>query len=328
MCAGAGARYALAAPEAEKRTPGDEDEFERILIEGDDVPVTDPQDAPAVEKQSNLWHIDGTAVVDRRCRIERDKASGWSLVTFEAEPGAASPRPRWALPNELLEKVESLIEENPDRTYRVSGETTIYREQVFLLLRKVIIEARGAGAVAPKPAVKSTPALAAKTEPPADAESATPAAPPENQQTTKPAKSAKKPPSSKDILDSLLDDRPGKPVIAPIVRPDEQPKAAPSVAPGATGEVLPAARGKMVADRTVRLLLAGVGVWKEARFEADNTLREPPIRMLPCHMLERAERFGSAGTVKLRITGEITHYRGRRYLLLRKLLRVRDLGQF
>jgi len=305
-------RPAGAAPAAETDASNGQADFERILMERDEVPVTDPTEGPPPQKRVDLSGLDGTVIADRRCRIERDEASGWSLVTFEPTPSLPLPRPRWALPNELLEKIESVIAENPDRAYRVSGETTVYRNQVFLVLRKVTIEANPRGAGGAKPPAEAE-AVAAASRPTTKAAATNP---------------ARKPASARDVLKSLLADRPGTPVIAPVVQPDQKLKAAPSVAPVGNAEVLFTAYGKMVANRTVRLLLAGVGVWKEARFEADNTLREPPIRLLPCRMLERAERFGSAGTVKLRITGEITHYRGRRYLLLRKHFRVRDMGQF
>ena len=85
-----------------------------------------------------------------------------------------------------------------------------------------------------------------------------------------------------------------------------------------------------MADRLVRVLLTKNVGWTVAAFEGDNTLREAPVRLLPCALLERAE--GAAGAVPLtgtrfRVSGEITTYKGRRYLLLRKLLPERDMGQ-
>ena len=61
-----------------------------------------------------------------------------------------------------------------------------------------------------------------------------------------------------------------------------------------------------------------------ARFESDNTLADEPIRLLPCKLLQKAKRRGG----RLRISGEITRYQGRRYLLLRKVLPERRMGQF
>ena len=77
----------------------------------------------------------------------------------------------------------------------------------------------------------------------------------------------------------------------------------------------------------VRVLPDGSGRWSLARFEADNALRDPPLRVLPSLLREVAEAKGSDGQV-LRISGEISRYKGRRYLLLRKVLKERQMGQF
>jgi hypothetical protein len=89
------------------------------------------------------------------------------------------------------------------------------------------------------------------------------------------------------------------------------------------------------------------------RFYADNTLQEPPLRLLPCTELERATKAASGAnapaankpasgvntaannmaagspttTKKFRISGELSEYKGRRYLLLRKVQVERDMGQ-
>jgi len=80
----------------------------------------------------------------------------------------------------------------------------------------------------------------------------------------------------------------------------------------------------MIVDRLVRVLPDSTGAWWEVRFEADNSLGEPPLRVLPGRFLQVAQKLGG----KLRITGEMTHYKGQSYILLRKVLRERQLGQF
>ena len=55
------------------------------------------------------------------------------------------------------------------------------------------------------------------------------------------------------------------------------------------------------------------------------------MRLLPGKVLEEAQNTVSAEKhtiVRLRITGVISQYKNRRYLLLRKALRERELGQF
>jgi hypothetical protein len=88
----------------------------------------------------------------------------------------------------------------------------------------------------------------------------------------------------------------------------------------------------MVVDRLVRVLPEPAGRWWAAHFEADNTLQEPPLRLLPCGFLEVAQRAQSGRGIGpeplMRVSGLVTHYKQKRYLLLRKLLPERRLGRF
>ena len=87
----------------------------------------------------------------------------------------------------------------------------------------------------------------------------------------------------------------------------------------------------MVTDRLVRILPNPKDGWWQAVFVADNTLQEAPVRLLPCEMLEQAENaviVGGGQTARYRISGEVTEYKGKQYLLLRKRLVEHDMGQF
>ena len=84
-------------------------------------------------------------------------------------------------------------------------------------------------------------------------------------------------------------------------------------------------------DRLVRVVRDADDGWMTVRFESDNTLQDPPMRLLPCRMLERAEQL-AAGKARqtdiLRVSGEVYQYKGNNYLLLRKVLPQRDMKQF
>ena len=91
--------------------------------------------------------------------------------------------------------------------------------------------------------------------------------------------------------------------------------------------------GLLVVDRLVRVLPVGEGNWVEAVFEADNTGNEPPIRLLPNHMLPNVPAADNASALtrpipRYTVSGEILQYRGRRYLLLRKCIIKRDMNEF
>ena len=57
---------------------------------------------------------------------------------------------------------------------------------------------------------------------------------------------------------------------------------------------------------------------------------DPPVLLLPCRELEWMENASNNGkrAVKFVVSGELTEYHGRNYMLLRKVLVHRSLNQF
>ncbi|MDY6914050.1 MAG: hypothetical protein SVT52_06305 [Planctomycetota bacterium] len=303
----------LAASAGAKATPAasagaGNEEFARLLLDRPPVPLTRPRDWPGPPRPEAVLPPEGSMVVNRRCRMKRDRRSGWVLLTFEHSPSAGPGRYRWALPNALLEAMERLSRQKPKSVFRVSGETTVYEQQCYILLTKVTVI--GPSAVRAEPAKATTGAAA-----------------------TRPEKPEKKTASPEDIMQQLLADRPGQPVAVPATPSQSGVLPVPSVAPKSSAADLPPGRGTLVVDRLVRVVPTGVGRWLQVRFESDNTLREPPLRILPNGMLTEAREIVAEAvedrvTVRLRVSGEVALYKGRRYVLLRKIFRERDLGQF
>jgi hypothetical protein len=299
------AACAVAAEPAKPPADGSDIEkrLERMALEPPQVPVTSPE-GPAPEKAPPPLPADGSPVVARRCRM-KSAPGGWFVLEFEPEPGRADLLPRRVLPCRALEKMEAVHAKRPDVRFRVSGETTVYRRKCYLLLSH-------------DPVVLAEPA--AKAQP-----------------TTRPADEGEKPatgaagatsrpsgePTAEEISEALMRDRPPRLIDPSLDRP-APPAPVESVAPKPAAEVaLTTTRGGMVADRLVRIGAAADG-WSEARFKSDNTLREPPMLLLPCRLLETAEKLGGV----VHVSGLVTQYKGRRYLLLRKALRQRRMGQF
>jgi hypothetical protein len=289
-----------------------------MLLDRPPVPITLPKGTTAPPKPVPL-PVDGSMVVARRGRLVAEAKADWMRLEFDAEPGKRPELPRRVLPCALLEQMEAMAANAPDLRFRVSGETTIFRKQAYLLPRNVVAEPPAPAPPAPKPA----PAPAPRPSPKPPAPSTKPASP-----ATAPAGETGKEPTASDVLKDLLKHKVGRAV--PVAPPAKRAAPAPSVAPGPQ-RTLRATRGAMIVDRLVRIL-PEPGRWWAARFEADNTLGEPPLRLLPCKFLERAQdrlparRLGPAPLH--RVTGEVTQYRGRRYLLIRKLLPERNLGRF
>ena len=308
-------------------------------------------------------------VISQRCHLEPDGKTGWYLVVFEKEPGLPRRISRWALPCGLLTRMEEVARSRPGAIFRVSGENTIYEGRCFILLQKAALEleppppedkAPAGGsrttAATSRPAEATTApatAVGASTRP-ATTGPATATAPATGAATTtwpgratseevraalrddpggepRDASARDGPAASDDVLKALRRDRLGKPVL-PEARPKTRRPNEPSVAPLPKAKVLATGRGWTVVDRLVTLVPAKRGEWMQVRFESDNTLREPPMHLLPCGMLSKAQLIArgteKGKTVRLKISGVVTFYRGKRYLLLRKALRERELGRF
>ena len=289
----------------------------RMLLDKPGVPVTPPKGV-APPRDPVPVPVEGSMIVNRLCSLRRDEKTGWAILAFEPQAPQEQEVLRWALPSQLLEQMEVLAARWPDAQFRVSGETTVYGGRGYLLMMKATVLPASPKAPQPAPAVQLGPRPLVQPVP--------------RQPTSRPAASTRpagKEPTSDDILSELLQEKVGRPVRVPAAA--SRPAAAPSVAPGA-GETLEAGSGAMVVDRLVRVLPERTGSWWQARFEADNTLQEPPMRLLPCGFLARAQRMQAGrqpgALLVLRVSGLITQYRQRRYLLLRKLMPERRLDRF
>lgn len=296
-------------------------DLRQFLLDRPPVPITTPRGAKPKKDESYLPQPQ-SLVVDRRCRIAYRPDTGWYLLTFLPRKRGEAVLPRWVLPSERLEQIEPILAEKPDVILRVSGETAVYRGRAFILLTRAMIEPGRKRRLKTKhePAKAQATPLESVADSESEKSSAETSPPPE------PAKQAS--PSAESIVADLLRDRPGKPILLPTKT--EKPIAAPSVAP-ITREQLDEDRGGMRIDRAVVIVPDASGQWMEARFGSDNTLQDQPVRLLPCKLLAKAERYNIEGkrkAVRFVISGRLTQYKGHRYLLLRKLLLERELGRF
>jgi hypothetical protein len=150
-------------------------------------------------------------------------------------------------------------------------------------------------------------------------------------QTTQPAAPSTQP-SAGQLLDQMLKPsgstaRPLQPLPDPPA-PDRTTGAA-AVAPGA--EQMPVIReGSYIVDRTGRLTKSADGQQFEFNFESDGrAMKDPPVVIIPNLKLMAMENAvnGSNRDLKFRITGMVTEYKGRNYVLLEKVVVVPDVMQ-
>lgn len=286
----------------------------RLLMNKPEVPITLPKNVKAPPPAEPL-PAEGTMVVNRVCQMWSERKSPWLVATFPPQPGRADEPERRVLPSELMERMEFLAGTKPGIKFHVSGETTIFRDKAYLLVTKATALPDRPAATRPAGAPAMTTARNLQADPNGAA-------------TTGPADDDRAP-TSTDLLNELLGESMGKPIPAlPVAA--EAPRAG-SVAPESP-KALPAPRGGIVADRLVRIMNDSKAGWWVAVFEADNNLQEPPMRLLPCGQLAKAikmARQARPGRDRIfRISGKITRYEGRRYLLLRKVLLELNLHQF
>jgi hypothetical protein len=102
-----------------------------------------------------------------------------------------------------------------------------------------------------------------------------------------------------------------------------------SVAPGAP-TVTVMREGSLIVDRTGKFIRSNDGQQWEFMFDADGrALQDPPVVVLPNLTMMAMENYatGTSRELRYRITGEVTEYRGRNYVLLRKAVVMPEVAQ-
>jgi hypothetical protein len=102
-----------------------------------------------------------------------------------------------------------------------------------------------------------------------------------------------------------------------------------AVAPGAPQLNL-RREGSIVFDATARLTRSPDGSTAELTFDADGkALKDPPMIILPNLKLMQMESAvaGNSRDLKFKVTGTVTEYKGRNYILLDKVIVVPEVTQ-
>jgi len=135
-----------------------------------------------------------------------------------------------------------------------------------------------------------------------------------------------------DLLNQMLKPPGQAPLpLQPIVFPPpvNNVTGGAAVAPNAT--TMPITReGTFVSDRTGRLTKSPDGLQSELTFDADGrAMQDPPMIILPNLKLEMMEQAVSNSNrdLKFRVTGMVTEYHSRNYLLLERVEVIPDIVQ-
>jgi hypothetical protein len=129
-----------------------------------------------------------------------------------------------------------------------------------------------------------------------------------------------------------------KPSNGPVVKP-LQPIPNPPVLDQTTGKtIVPNGtqpqnlrrEGDYIRDRIGRLTRSADGAQMEFTFESDGrTMQDPPVIILPnLKLMAMESQVNSLNRdVRFRVTGPVTEYKGRNYILLEKVSVVQDVTQ-
>ncbi len=293
---------------AATRPASPEDEIRIPPFDPTAVPITLPTTVAASDERRPTLPS-GVMIIDRVASIENDPAEKWHTIK-DPQVGVL-----YLLPCESLEAVEKAHAENPEATFNLSGEVHRYRGGYYMLLHRALLISESPSS-----------AQAETTQPAATSVAETMPAEP----TSRPAENRPAKASADDIAAELLSETPAKPIV-PVVQP-KLPEAVPAPSGAPSGKPLQAGPGKNAVHRLARLLpKTEEQEWARLAFEADNTLQEPPMMALPNLYLERMETLsgdGKAIGAVFHISGEIHRYRGKDYLLLRAIIKKRDMDQF
>jgi len=131
--------------------------------------------------------------------------------------------------------------------------------------------------------------------------------------------------SAEDVLKAFQKDRPTRVPIAPSGGLEDADSAEDD--PRTTGTSCRLPDGFFLVDRVGRVVRDGN--WYVFVFEGyDESHPEPPIKLLPNQLLERmvVESGDATSSTVFIVSGEVTEFMSENFLLLRKLLRRRNLG--
>jgi hypothetical protein len=234
---------------------------------------------------------EGSSVISRAGHLQKNTDSPYPVFVFDSKPDETRIAPMYVLPNlQRMEMEDAASATQADLRFTVSGTVTEYKSKNYILLEPGPDEVRG-------------------------------------QSTSPNSKLARGPMPAEQMLNDMLNID-GPPDLSPPPSPKSQNDitsgdgAVPPKAPVLT--VLPEA--SQIFDRVCRLNPNSDGEAEQLTLDSDGAaLQDPPILALPNLKLMDMERAaGDHHDTRFRVTGVITEYRGRNYILLQKVVVMAD----
>ena len=273
------------------------------------MPVTSPNFLSSPRQVEQTTAVE-QLVTERPGRIIFDRKTDWYVLRFEPADRLTDLPEHRIVPSHWLGRLEELADDG-QTLFTISGESLLFNNQPYIFVRN-------AGVVSKPESRSAEPDQSAGDDQP-PGENAGPA------ELTQVDSVDGGGITSQKLFERLLRARLARPIFAEIQIQRNPSVQVRSVAPQGRLAENPTDRGDMLIDRLGRLVpSADKAGWWELRLESDNTLQEQPLLVLPNLLLQRS--YGIVGPI--RVTGEVTNYKGMRYVLLRKVHAHRQMGQF
>lgn len=286
---------------------------------------------------------EGYVIGARPAQIKKD--GEWQVATLTPQEGLPETPPLRLLPNQYLEMLETVLADTGGSSqFLLTGRVTEFQGVNYLLVEHIaqlLPPSSVAKSAAAKPATVEGGAKDASTvTPPAVVNGTTP-------QATRPA--GDREPSAEEVIRALMQTEPARALVLPQERTEQPPASMPSVksklpdtlielppvptAPAAgdsAKEGIAWSESTWLIDQLGRVVPAGGAWWSLAFENRGQEASRKPVRLLPNRLLETAIALSGGGTrgVVFSISGEVTTYRGQNYLMIRKILARRDMGNF
>ncbi len=251
---------------------------------------------------------EGYVVASREGRIL--KKDRWYVVELAKVEGLPDAPPLRVLPNQWLAMLEVILSAaDTPSTFVVTGRITEFLGANYLLVED--LEETSAKPVKPAGEPQAVPGADTTTQP------ATP-----------------REPTAEELMQRLQQHK----TLRPVVLPDRTPTIGEGSQAGTADDPSAASSGRRgAAWPEEALLIDRIGrvspgeLWWTLVFEDQGRHpKDKPVRLLPNRLLETAISLSGGGSqgVVFVISGEVTLHGGTNYLLLRKVLARRDLGNF
>lgn len=250
---------------------------------------------------------EGYIIANRRGRVE--KQDDWHVALLNSEAGLPDSPPLRILPNERLGMLQAILKETfADQApeFMFTGRVTEFQGANYILLENLV-------ELLPHPKSNAQSGGPQAVDGVGDGASA----------TTRPTEARE--PTAEEVVQQLMQSAPRA-----VRMPERRADVTVSVPTGPDGRADDGPRWPeetMLIDQVGRVLPADSG-YQFVFEDRGSAATSRPIRVLPSRLLESALAASGAGTrgVVFIVTGEITVYQGNNYLLLRKVLQRRDLG--